>query len=673
MTALHRPEHRASRRSVLLLVAAASLFVLVAQAFLTDAVSIEIQQEAAVPAAGETTGETATAVDEPFQETVAVTPDTATAAKSKPDSNAVGTWPLWILGIGIVTVLGLIIFLKFNAFLALIIAAMLVSLLAPGSIDSKIQRVANAFGTAAGNIAIVIALAAIIGKCMLDSGAADRVVRTFLQVLGAKRAPLALLASGFLLAIPVFFDTVFYLLVPLARSLYRSTGRNYLLYVLAIAGGGAITHTLVPPTPGPLLMAANLNIDVGVMILVGLAVAAPAAVASLIFAILADRWAPIPMRVSAGEAIEPPAADAKLPPLLESLLPVVLPVVLISFSTIAVTLADREDAAALRVEQVRDWQAWGRQLAEESKRAGDRPEKWLIEHPAISAQTKSWWLADRAPTDSEKAKAIAELNRLLRDKQAYRESAFLGVSLPSFAKSKVNADNTRTKPVEVSRVNRELLEAAFPTFIEPHQWQTPTRKLADLTLLFGNANLVLLISTGIAIVTLVRMKGLSREDVAISVENALMSGGVIILITAAGAAFGDMLQAARIGPAIQEQFSGIGGGSGGIAMLVLGFAIAAVLKVAQGSSTVAMIVGSGMIVAIVSDSPLGYHPAYLATSIGSGSLVGSWMNDSGFWIFAKMSGLTEGEALRSWTPLLLVLAFTGLTVSILLSIVLPLV
>ena len=87
----------------------------------------------------------------------------------------------------------------------------------------------------------------------------------------------------------------------------------------------------------------------------------------------------------------------------------------------------------------------------------------------------------------------------------------------------------------------------------------------------------------------------------------------------------------------------------------------------------AMIVGSGMIVAIVSDSPLGYHPAYLATSIGSGSLVGSWMNDSGFWIFAKMSGLTEGEALRSWTPLLLVLAFTGLTVSILLSIVLPLV
>ena len=71
------------------------------------------------------------------------------------------------------------------------------------------------------------------------------------------------MGSGFVLAVPVFFDTVFYLLVPLGRSLYRRTGTHYLKYVLAIGCGGAITHTLVPPTPGPLLMAANLNIDLG--------------------------------------------------------------------------------------------------------------------------------------------------------------------------------------------------------------------------------------------------------------------------------------------------------------------------------------------------------------------------------------------------------------------------
>ena len=68
---------------------------------------------------------------------------------------------------------------------------------------------------------------------------------------------MALMGSGFVLAVPVFFDTVFYLLVPLARSLWRRTRTNYVLYIMAIGAGGAITHTLVPPTPGPLVMADN--------------------------------------------------------------------------------------------------------------------------------------------------------------------------------------------------------------------------------------------------------------------------------------------------------------------------------------------------------------------------------------------------------------------------------
>ena len=81
-----------------------------------------------------------------------------------------------------------------------------------------------------------------------------------------------------------------------------------------------------------------------------------------------------------------------------------------------------------------------------------------------------------------------------------------------------------------------------------------------------------------------------------------------------------------------------------------------------------------MLAALVpSPEVLGYHPAYLATAIGSGSLIGSWMNDSGFWVFAKMSGLTEAEALQSWTPLLVVLGTVGLAVSAALAYLVPLV
>jgi GntP family gluconate:H+ symporter len=115
-----------------------------------------------------------------------------------------------------------------------------------------------------------------------------------------------------------------------------------------------------------------------------------------------------------------------------------------------------------------------------------------------------------------------------------------------------------------------------------------------------------------------------------------------------------------------------GGSKGTILLLTLGFGVSAVFKIAQGSSTVAMITVSGMLAGIANPETLGCNPVYLATAIGGGSLVGSWMNDSGFWIFAKMGGLTEVEALKCWTPMLVVLGTVSFLVSLLLATVMPL-
>ncbi len=185
-------------------------------------------------------------------------------------------YPLIILCIGIAAIVGMITILRLNAFISLITSAIIVSLLAPGELAVKIGRVAEAFGDAAGKIGIVIALAVVIGKCMMDSGAADRIVRAFLRLLGEKRVSIALMSSGFVLSIPVFFDTVFYLLVPLGRSAYKRTKTNYVRYLLAISAGAIVTHSLVPPTPGPIAMAENLGVDLGLMVLIGGIVAVPA-------------------------------------------------------------------------------------------------------------------------------------------------------------------------------------------------------------------------------------------------------------------------------------------------------------------------------------------------------------------------------------------------------------
>jgi len=453
--------------------------------------------------------------------------------------------PLVILAIGLATVIVLILLLRANAFLALLAAAILVSLLAPGELDQKIPRVAAAFGTVAGKIGIIIALAAVIGHCLMHSGAADRIVRSLLAAWGEKRAPEALAAAGFVLSIPVFFDTVFYLMVPLARSLARQTRRDYLLYILAIGAGGVVTHALVPPTPGPLLIASILHIDLGMMIIVGIIVGIPTAIAGLAASRALNGVLQIPLRPLGGEAERAPAGDDELPGLAISLAPILLPAFLIALQTIT--------------------------------------------------------------------RAVAGLD---------------GFDLGA---------------------------------------------VTSVMSVLGDANFALFLSALLALGLLAHRRRLSLVQLAKATEEALLSAGVIILITAAGGAFGKMIEEAQVGRAIQEMF-GAGGRNSGMAVLLLGFGVAAVLKTSQGSTTVAMITASGMLSGLTAaPETLGCHPVYLAAAIAYGALFFSWMNDSGFWIVARMSGLAEAEALKSWTVMTAVVAVSGMAFTLLAAWLVPLV
>ncbi|WP_233216427.1 GntP family permease [Blastopirellula marina] len=593
-------------------------------------------------------------------------------------------YALLCLLVGMATVLGLIIVVKANAFLALIAAAMVVSLMADGPIQDKFSRVASSFGGTAGGVGIVIALAAVIGKCMLDSGAADRVVRAFMSIFGEKRSPIALMGSGFVLAVPVFFDTVFYLLVPLARSLFRKTQKNYLLYVMAIATGGAITHTLVPPTPGPLVVADQLNVDKGLMILIGATIAFPAACVGLWFSSLMNRWMPLPMRPLGAEPEPEAIPDDKLPSLWLSLAPVLLPVILISTNTVLTTMADAERAAQLRPGDIADWAAFRQRIQQGASAEGEGTNfgKHVIatirgdgadpEREALA----SLLLQDGSLNDGQKEAALDRLNQyLLVDKSFPKnQDAFLGSKLSSTAVSLSRKPIARMSPVEAERMNRETLESVYgPEVLKRYVWNTRKRELANITSMLGDANFALLLSAVIAMWTLAIQRQFSLKELASSVEVSLMSGGLIILITAAGGAFGAMLTVANVGDAIQHMFPiGSDVSSAKLLILFLGFSIAAVLKIAQGSSTVAMITSSGMLVSLASPEVLGCHPVYLAVSIGAGSLIGSWMNDSGFWIFAKMSGLTEVETLKTWTTLFLVLGTTSFLLALLMAVVMPL-
>ena len=409
--------------------------------------------------------------------------------------------------------------------------------------QSVISRVTGAFGKACGSLGILIAMAAIIGKCLLDSGGAERIIRSALGLLGEKRAPLAFTGSGFLLGTPVFFDTVFYLMIPLGKALAMRFRENYGLYIMTIVAGATMAHSLVPPTPGPLFVADQLDVDLGLMIIMGLVVGSVACATGYVYAKFVNRhkkWH-VPLRDSADSPLAKleeivQRDDKSLPPLGLALLPVLLPIVLIAGNTI---------------------------LEE------------LVAEPPVGLAT------------------------------------FLSV--------------------------------------------------------VGDRNIALIISAIIALGLLALQKRGDKQALFDSVQSALASGGVVILITAAGASFGTMLQQTNIAASIRElaeQYK-----ITGLMVLPMVFLVTAVVRTAQGSATVSMITSVGIFAGMAATLP--FHPVYLAMAIGCGSKPFPWMNDSGFWVINRMSGMTIGETIRSVSFLMTAMAIDGLIAVMLLAWLFP--
>ena len=167
----------------------------------------------------------------------------------------------------------------------------------------------------------------------------------------------------------------------------------------------------------------------------------------------------------------------------------------------------------------------------------------------------------------------------------------------------------------------------------------------------------------------VNTRKLKTNELWTAVSKPLEIGGIIILITSAGGAYGAMIKHSGIGEAI----SMLTGGSH-IHYVLLAWVIAAVMKIAQGSGTVSMITSAAIMAALMGPEPnLPYHPIYILLSIGFGSLFISWMNDSGFWVVVRMSGFTEKEGLQTWTLLLIVISLVGLLQVLALSWLFPMI
>jgi gluconate:H+ symporter, GntP family len=391
-------------------------------------------------------------------------------------------------------------------------------------------------------LGVPVTMAAIVGACLLESGAAARIVAAIIGFVGHSRTAPALTFSGFLLGVPVYFDNVFYLLLPLAKAVGRQRPEMYLTAVMAIIVGATMAHSLVPPTPGPLFVASELNVNVGTMMIGGIIVGGIAASAGFTYGLLCKRWVQISVPEVLADSESGESVGDNLPlPLWLAAMPIAFPIGCLG--------------------------------------------------------------------GSEIVKYYASVN------------ASFAASMPE----------------------------------------------AGWLVVFSDPALVFIFSAVMSIAILRR--GSSASRVSQTIAKGLGDAGVIVLLTCAGGAFGASLKELHIAEALGSQFNSVASPWG---ILFTAFTLTAVIRAAQGSATVAMLTSSAIVGPAIATIELPFHPLYVAMAIGCGSKPLPWMNDSGFWQVATMTGMTTSQTLKTFTVALTLMGIVGFAVTLLGAWILPL-
>ncbi|MGM9521358.1 MAG: GntP family permease [Oscillospiraceae bacterium] len=249
------------------------------------------------------------------------------------------------LFIGIVLLILLILKTKVHAFLGLIIAAVVIGLLGgmePSAIPGSIT---SGFGGTLGSIGIIIGFGVMMGQIFDKTGAAEKMALTFIKLFGKKREHWAMALTGFIVSIPIFCDSGFVVVSPIAKAISKKSRRSIVAIAGPLAAGLVITHSLIPPTPGPLGVAGTFGIDVGKFILWGIIIAIPMTIATTLYsqwlgkklyqlpADTEEGWVR-PEKIEEYNDVDVLKPSRQLPSGFESFLPLLAPILLILLNNI---------------------------------------------------------------------------------------------------------------------------------------------------------------------------------------------------------------------------------------------------------------------------------------------------------------------------------------------------
>ncbi len=479
---------------------------------------------------------------------------------------------LLALVLGIATIIVLVLRTRLDAFVALLIAALVTGLVAGQAPLEIVTAITTGFGNTLASIGIVIGLGVAIGKILEVSGAANSLALAFLKLFGKGREPWALGSVGALVSIPVFCDSGYVIMNPLARSIARVKRAGYITLALALGCGMTLTHHLVPPTPGPLAVAGILGADLGALILAGLVFT----VILLPVVVIYARWI--------GPKIEPEMSNT-----------------------------------------VREM-VYGTTTA----RSGGRTSTAVADHGGDHSNDDD--AASLGDSESLHGSSVDVDNKDLGTPPAgakqHKVGAFVA-SLPLLVPLVLIILNTVSAAIDQN--NQGVIGTGE---YEPSAWAEP---LAFI----GNPVVALVIGVLLAVYLLLP-RWTPRSKVQGWFAEAAASAGLILLITGAGGALGQVLRSSGVGDALAEAIAATP-----LPAFLVPFLIATLVRIAQGSGTVAMITAASVTAPLVSS--LGIDPIVAALACTAGSMVFSYFNDSYFWVVTRFAGLDGTAALKGWS------------------------
>lgn len=246
--------------------------------------------------------------------------------------------------IGVILLITMVAKTKIHAFPALILAAIITGLIGGMDTSSIVKAVTSGFGNTLSSIGIIIGFGVMMGQIFELSGAAETMALTFIRIFGKKREHIALAITGWVVSIPIFCDSGFILLSPIAKAISKKTSKSIFVLGYSLAVGLLISHHMILPTPGPLAATVNYGADLGLSILMGIAFSIPMIIGTLIYTnyvgskvyqIPSDNGGWIreekPDKVEEDFELKPSRDD--LPNAFLSFLPILLPIILILLGT----------------------------------------------------------------------------------------------------------------------------------------------------------------------------------------------------------------------------------------------------------------------------------------------------------------------------------------------------